>query len=273
VKFIEASWVANPAFRGAVLRNILSAEDVSSIEKKMHMAFTLPTPVIQSDAMSKAARRLSAQGEQEQAPAEDPLTAPAPDDSNNPSANPVDAQQSETDDADPIAKAVKELSTALREQAIEHVRNEISKGEAQAVRDVVEPAKGSDTIVKSAMRIPAWRRVAKTVISFVGKTHAKRVLHGLLLHKQGGWSRVREAGFSGREVLALSRVLDRMTKKSSMAGEARLYRAVLSVGGTGPYEDEETYLAACRQVLGRGVTGSEASRLLQKGRLYSGRSR
>jgi len=45
------------------------------------------------------------------------------------------------------------------------------------------------------------------------------------------------------------------------------------VGGTAPYEDEETYLAACRQVLGRVVTGSESARLLVKGRLYAlGRS-
>jgi hypothetical protein len=67
--------------------------------------------------------------------------------------------------------------------------------------------------------------------------------------------------------------MDLMGQKTTMAGENRVYRVVLDVGGSAPYEDEKTYLAACRQVLGRPVTGSEAARLLEKGRLYAlGRS-
>jgi hypothetical protein len=73
----------------------------------------------------------------------------------------------------------------------------------------------------------------------------------------------------GRQILAISRVLDLISKKSTMAGSTRVYRTVLSVGGTAPYEDVETYLAACRQVLGRTITGSEAGELLTKGRLFA----
>jgi hypothetical protein len=192
---------------------------------------------------------------QQQAPTEEPAAPAAP--------------PAPQEDKDPISKAVEDLSTALRNQAIEHVRNEINKGEAKQVEEVVDENKQNESLIKSALLQPEWRKIAKFVVSFVGKPQAKKVMYGLLLHKSGGWTRVKKAGLSGTEVLAVSRVLDVMTKKSAMAGETRVYRTVLSVGGTAPYENDETYLAACRQVLGRTITGNEAYRLLEKGRLYS----
>lgn len=256
VRFIEASWVANPAFKGAVLRNIISADEVKAVESKLHMAFTLPAPTVDPNAMSRSARSLFAQDE---APAAPEGQAPA--------------ETPEAQVEDPVQKAVKDLSTAIREQAIEQVRNEISQSEAKKVKDVVDTNKQNESLIKSAMTHPEWRKIAGAVISFVGKAQAKKVVEGLILYKQGGWKSLKTAGFTGKEVLAVSRALDLLTKKSSMAGETRVYRTVLSVGGTAPYNDVETYLAACRQVLGRVVTGSEAGQLIEKGRLYSlGRS-
>ena len=252
VRFIEASWVANPAFKGAVLRSVLSSDEVAQVENKLHMAFSLPAPESPHGAIAKAARQMFAQ---EEAPAE---TAPA-----------EPAAPSAPADKDPISKAVEDLAGAIRNQAIEHVRQEITKGEAKKVQEVVDENKQNESLIKSAMAQPQWRKVAKFVVSFVGKTRAKRIMYGLLMHKQGGWTRVKTAGFTGVEILAVSRVLDVMTKKTAMAGETRVYRTVLDVGGTAPYENDETYLAACRQVLGRALTGNEAYRLLEKGRLYS----
>ena len=260
VRFIEASWVANPAFKGAVLRSVLSAEEVASVENKLHMAFTRAAPSPIPGGVCKAARSLFAEGQEElpsEAPPADPSAAPP-------------APAAPAEEEDPIEKAVKDLSTKLRDQAIDQVRKEIEKGE---VEDVVDNNKQNESLIKSAMQRPEWRKIARFVVSFVGKANARQVLLGLILHKNGGWRRVKRARLTGREVLAVSRILDRMTKQSSMAGETRVYRTVLSVGGTGPYEDDETYLAACRQVLGRVMTGSEASKLLEKGRLYAlGRS-
>jgi len=274
VRFIEASWVANPAFKGAVLRSVLSAEEVAHVENKLHLAFSKSAPAPIPGGVAKAARVLFAQGQQ-QAPAEDSDAAPSAEaPAEAPAAAPPAAGAAPpAAEEDPISKAVKDLSTALRDKAIEHVRQEISKGEANEVREVVDNNKQNESLIRSALQHPEWRRIAKVVVSFVGKSKAKRVLQGLILQKNGGWRRVKQAGLTGREILAVSRVLDVLTKKSSMAGETRVYKAVLSVGGTAPYEDDETYLAACRQVLGRVVTGSEASKLLEKGRLYAlGRS-
>jgi len=271
VKFIEASWVANPAFKGAVLRNILSAEGMEGIESRMRLALSLPTPVANPNHMAKAARSRWAQelsldqgqgqGQSQGQGGETPFT---PDD---PGTTPPEKPE-ET----PLQKAVTDLKDAIKSQAIEEIREEMSKQEVNKVR-ALDPNKQNESLIRSAMQHPEWRKIAKMVISFVGKAQARKVLHGLILHKRGGWSAVRKAGFTGRDILAVSRVLDLMTRKPLMAGENRVYRTVLNVGGTGPYEDEETFLAACRQVLGRSVTGSEAAKLLEKGRLYTlGRS-
>lgn len=253
VRFIEASWVANPAFKGAVLRKIISvgSED-SAIRDRLRQAMEMPAPVLDPKAMQRAARR-SNQQEPDQT-----QTPPIP-----------DTGDSDQDQEGPVQKAVDDLSTQLRDKAVEKVRTEINKDDAKDVKQVLDTNKQNESLIRSAMTAPEWRKIAKFVISFVGKSQAKRVLHGLLMHKSGGWSQVRQAGYVGKDLLILSRVLDVMTKKSSIAGENRVYRTVLSVGGTAPYEDAETYLAACRQVLGRMVTGSEAARLLEKGRLYS----
>ncbi len=255
VRFIEASWVANPAFKGAVLRNIISADDIKNVGNKLHVAFSSPGPVADPTTMMKAARNS--------------LLHRLAQDAENPS---MDVPETPAPKA-PLQKAVDDLAAALKDQAIEHVRKEINQSEAAKVREVVDENKQNESLIRSAMQHQQWRRIAKFVISFVGKPRARKVLQGLVLYKAGGWPAVRTAGMTGRDILAVSRVLDVMTKKSSMAGETRVYRTVLSVGGTAPYRDEETYLAACRQVLGRVVTGNEAARLLEKGRLYaSGRS-
>jgi hypothetical protein len=69
-------------------------------------------------------------------------------------------------------------------------------------------------------------------------------------------------------VLAISRVLDLLEKNPSVAGEARIYRTVLAVGGASSYVDVDSYLAACSQVLGREPTQTEKLALLTKGRLF-----
>lgn len=54
VRFIEASWVAVPAFPGAVMRNILSPSEVSM--DKVQKVLESPSPQWSSEVISKAAR-------------------------------------------------------------------------------------------------------------------------------------------------------------------------------------------------------------------------
>ena len=59
VQFIEASWVAAPAFTGAVLRNILEPNE--EIAKKAQAILSTPPPEWSQDAMLKAANVVSGQ--------------------------------------------------------------------------------------------------------------------------------------------------------------------------------------------------------------------
>ncbi len=263
VKFIEASWVANPAFTGAVLRSILNPDEVEGLGKKMQLAFSQPTRSGMMDVltMQKAARalghhdvniwKLAQDQEPDQGQGQAPAGPPAP-----------------KEDDDPLHKVVKDLADVIREKAVAQVREELGKDEAANLRGT--PENTNDTLIKSALKDPTWRRISQTVLNMVGEPKAaKTILAGLIMHKSGGWKAVSRGGFTGRQVLAVSRVIDRMTKRSSMAGESRIYQTVIAVGGIAPYGDVETYLAACRQVFGRSVTGSESGALLEKGRLFS----
>ncbi len=308
VKFIEASWVANPAFTGAVLRSILTAEeaeqmapylvaayqggprtaDADMIQRAAHFIFpadpvgairenhkdarTLPREFVTSDpqapfalasgSMDTIVRAKAAEWNEDivsrnghQPRSQDEFPSPPP-----PKAE---------DDADPMDKIVKDFAKTIRERAIEELRSEMGKGEAKKVEENTDPNR-NDTMIKSALKHEAWREIAKTVIATTPNTQvARKILLGLILYKNGGWAAVKTArALTGREVLAVSRFLDRATKRASMAGEHRIYRTVLAVGGMVSHNSANKYLAACTQVVGRQLTEAEVASLLHKGRLY-----
>lgn len=252
VKFIEASWVANPAFTGAVLRNILSPEEVQALGGKIQVAFSQPARTADPGAsMLKAAHlRISAFGEQ---------------DTDLP---PEAGGQAPQEDADPINKIVDDLTDVVRTKVVEKVRQDINKDDAQ---NLPLDENTNDSLIKSALRYPAWRAVARSVLASVRdpKT-ARKVLLGLVLYKHDGWRGVvASRALSGRDLLAVSRFVDLATRKTAMAGEKRIYRAVLTAGSMKQYPNTESYLAACRRVIGRELTDSELAAILDKGWLFS----
>lgn len=272
VKFIEASWVANPAFTGAVLRDILTPEELATVGDRIQMAFSMPAPVADPSLRAKAARdqRLAqvAQGEvireihtphhfhtvlgqgEEQFEGADDAAPKAP------------------PEADPLDKAVNDIADILKEKALEKVRGEMTKKELSPRADHDETG-GSSNLIHQASQSPHWRSIARVVLSKVqDRTRASRIVTGLMLFKSGGWRSVREANsYSGREVLAMSRFLDEF-QGSRIAGETRVYRTVLAVGGVSPYGDVDSYLAACRRIYGRELTTSERDALITKGRIF-----
>jgi hypothetical protein len=275
VKFIEASWVANPAFRGAVLRSILSAEDISNLgglDGKMSSAFAEPARVAEQGALQKAARMQEISGMPayvrnvlgQEFGMDDPAKAapPAPPGAPAPPAAPKK-------DEDPTKKMVDDLAQSMREKAMKKVQDEMGADEASAVKNLHENQ--NDNLVKAAMNFPEWRSIAKTVIGSTGNQPraARKILAGLVLYKSGGWQEIVKTGsFSGRELLSVARMLDLLTLRSITAGESRVYRTVLAVGGMAPYQDIKSYISACRQVVGRDLTSDEQSSLINKGQLF-----
>ena len=254
VKFIEASWVANPAFTGAVLRNVLSPEEMAEIQQvgqKMQIAFSEPARVASSDSWVRAASLVAQdQGQQSQQGQGEEKPEPKKDD------NAMD-------------KAVDEMADLIREKAIAKARADMGHVENESLPDA---NLSNESLIKSALQHPTWMRLAKFVLAKTKKdpTVAKKMILGMVLYRNGGWKAVEESKqFTGREVLGLSRLLDLATKRSSMAGEARIYRTVLVTGGLSKDANVTNYLSDCRRVAGRDLTDSERQALITKGRLYS----
>jgi len=311
VKFIEASWVANPAFTGAVLRNILTANERELLRDRLQIAMSMPTRQADSNAMIRAASLLTqaedakvlptqfvvhakngpgnylphnyetqvhAGGAAFRAPThvrpakfgvEGPQTLgfDMGDEFEGQGQGGGDAPAAPKPEENPLDKAITELADLIREKALSKVRDQMGKEDVPR-GDLSENR--NDTLVRQAVqRSPVWRGIAKVVLGAVREPLvARRLLLGLLLHKGGGWKSVQASGFSGAEMLAISRFLDQFTGVPRMAGEARVYRTVLAVGGAASYGDVESYLAACRRAIGRDLTGSEKDALVAKGRIY-----
>lgn len=265
VKFIEASWVANPAFKGAVLRSILTAEDVAQISKstgtRMQVAFNAPVRTADPNQLQRAANfRNPARYPRQVVLAQDEF------DMGQAGVEPA-APATPAEKPDPLGKAVDSLVEAIREKAIEKVRGELGTDEAKRIHDTKENT--NNTLVKEAARNPEWLRIAKVVASNVPKTAATKILSGLMLHKNGGWrSVVASQRFDGREMLVVSRLLDVLSGKPRIAGESRIYRTVMVVGGPSSYPTIGRFLQACRDQIQRPLTDHESRLLVQKGRIY-----
>jgi hypothetical protein len=178
-----------------------------------------------------------------------------------------DSEDKGQDKGDGVDKAVDEYAELVKEKALDKLRGELTQKELAPRADLSENR--NNTLIREASKSEAWRNIARVVIARVkDPLLARKLVLGLILFKKGGWNAVREGNsFSGREVLAISRFLDEF-EGARMAGESRIYRTVLAAGGTAAYGDLHGFLAACRRILGRGLTATEEDALVTKGRLY-----
>jgi len=248
VKFVEASWVANPAFPGAVMRNILNPSDEAApgMGKKIQVAFSQGTRVADPTLLQKAARRMTA----EEFPGADmggEAAPPAP--------------------ADLLSNAVDAVAKLIREKALEKVNQEVQKKDLAG-----RPSENqNNNLVKEALKHASWQRIARVLVRQVGSpARARKLLLGMILHKQGGWKAVQASkALKGHEILAIVRLFEMSQRKASRAGSGRIYKTVLAVGGVSQYPNESTFLTACRREIGREITDTEKADLLAKGYLYS----
>lgn len=277
VRFIEASWVRNPAFTGAVLRNILDDTEAAAMGLKLQEAFSMPK-ALDPKAIQRAARldnrepvgpsfsafpRLSLNSTRPEAQArrlarkflaeQEPFGESAP-----------------SKEESPLKKIKEDLKRTLVEDVAEGVRDQIDGEEAEKVRRPVDENE-NENLIRSAMGTPEWQeRAASLARTVKNPKHLQNILAGLILYQAGGWTRVATAQLlTGPEVLAVSRIVDSRSRKATMSGEARIYRTVLAVGGYSGDTREDAYLQACRRVIGRNLTETEKIQLVFKGRLFS----
>jgi Hint domain len=307
VKFIEASWVAHPAFSGAVLRSILDPKtaELAEVRQKIQAAHKRPTEVFDPSVMQKAARLapigVGAKAQQADhlaylydGPSLGTLRSPPPLSGTARAAEahaarlqqintaqqdfPGQAEMSGSPSSEPSTedstKPFKQVINDLYESLVGEVTNKVKKDISEANKgeeSTLDENRSNESLIKSALRYSKWRERSKMVLANVrDPSLARNILAGLILHDHGGWEAVGRANrFSGREILVMNRLLERSERKSSMAGDARIYRTVIALGGITSYPNVDKYLAACREVLGRTLTNSEKVQLVTKGKLFS----
>lgn len=242
VTFIEASWVGNPAFKGAVLRSFLVPSEAARYGDKVRTTFSSLPPVPNLSVMQKAAAQFG----------------------DNPTEDLGEAKEEPKED--PLQKAIDDLVGVIRERAIEQVRRDIGEDEVGRIHDTSEVL--NDTLIKSALLNPSWQKLAGIVLGLTrSRVGARKLLLGLIHHKAGSLAL---AGLSGKDLLALSRVLNILSKKPTIAGETRLYKTAINVGGLSTKSSKDAYLRACKAEIGRDLTEVEKQRLIVLAQLLDG---
>ena len=158
VRFIEASWVAVPAFRGAVMRNIISPGEVS--EDQVREVLSTPPSAWSEEAVLKAANLKSVRAfdfDEGETPAEDAEAPPPP------------FQEVE----DSLYEMIK---TRIHERIEKEMRQEQSQEAIEG--DSMDP---NDSIVKEgyAQSLDTLVRIASSPVALVEGVAATNSLYGI----------------------------------------------------------------------------------------------
>lgn len=207
VKFIEGSWVANPAFTGAVLRNILTPNELqmATLRQKVQVAFSEPARAFDPSLLQKAARYHQHQPFPRPYPGQAVLSDHLPFLYDGPSIGQLYAPKAnsaldraeatraqrfselsrlsqeqdfegqgemkpkspEPESGDPFRKIVDNLYQEVRKQVEDRVKEDIAKGESGKIREVLDENQSNESLIKSACRFPKWKLRARAVLASV----------------------------------------------------------------------------------------------------------
>lgn len=278
-QFIEASWVRNPAFTGAVRRNILNPLETQTATKmeKAHVLYDVRLEIPEMAGVKKAAStKRRAQGEDE-APVQD--AAPADDVAPQDSSPSQDSGEGDSEfdsvdaptepNVDGKDKSVDALFEKIQQQLLESIVKRLGEKLEPTSKDVanttvppVDLESGNDNFVHSSLQFDAglkkfFPNEPKLQI-WASRMH--RVVHG------GGKTQIRTARVTARDLIILSWIEDRIKGRDYPAA---LYKAAMRTGSMSNFPSETSYLAFCQSRLGRDLTERDRRFLLWKGRIAS----
>ena len=283
-QFIEASWVRNPAFRGAMRRNILNPDNptVAVQMSDSAMIYDLRRNEMNIDGIFRAAARRQAQdpaeepiGEEDFGTAEE-LDAPGPDEGDDTGMGDAEAGDEPAggegpggEEPVPAESPIREMLNKAKELILEELVKSLGDELAPKPEDVgtVTPGvsdimSGNDNLVRSFTEFD--RKLHKTFPGMPALVKwascAYRTVHG------GGIKGLRKAGLTPRDLIVLSWVEDSV---GSRIYPPNLYKVAMSVGSPKAYPSQTSFLAACKIRLGRKLTQDEVQFLSWKGRIAS----
>lgn len=232
VTFIEASWVGSPAFTGAVMRNIISPEEVSlSAAKQAAIILSSPPPEWVMGGQQKAARLDKRAdfdfGDGSAAPADGEAPAAAP--------------AAPKDDWATLEESAMQI---VRDRVEKRIREEVSKKDKAGQPGPEDStAHGNDSLNRYA---------AKQVQAAVRQSYAAAV------------STLSRTASCDADLMDKVAVLD---QTFGFKSNVTVYRAALTAGPLSKFASTEGFLKACRDAAKRPFTSGEGRVLVRLGRI------
>lgn len=253
VKFVDASWVKQPAFTGAVMRSTISPTE--EIMAKLEEANKKESYVIQEGDFLKAASHLIAQDEEtpadEPAPeedeeltspeeeetpvdegaAEDPAEAPAGDEEPAPPAPEEDLEFGQDDVKEFKTKLKKKVLDELSDEVLEDIGEEESPEgrELETFNDaIVTPATAALYKLHTAKK--SFDDLIKKSANNLSKKQFNKLRYGAhMVLTSNDLTILADYGYNKREVLAVLSFLDSQFKKPLALP---VKKAIAKIGGT-----------------------------------------
>jgi hypothetical protein len=236
VHFIEASWVAIPAFQGAVMRNIVQP-DAINIDTQNQMRSILASPgTLPQEWLSEMIGKAASQ----QAVAAMPPPPPPPgggmDMGMGMPGDPGGGEQ----EKDPLEEISNDLEQFVLNKIKKNLREKMKdKAQEKAMSNGELGTSTGDDLVKQGSDKTAYQQTIDTIVK-LSSSDVEMV----------DW---------------IARYHDEMGIKVSRD----LYRTALRVGSTARHDTLDSYLAVCGKVLGRQPTMGEAKTLIRLGQILS----
>lgn len=275
--FIEASWVRNPAFTGAVRRNIINGEDANpQVAASIGQAadvYEIRRSMDPIDGLKKVARRIVA---------EDDPTSDSPDAMDKAAEDPLDdgesvldagvgeekPESSESESSEPAPSSpgdnLAELVNKAQEMLLQSLVNDLGERMAPKPEDVGTAAPGLFGKADMNDNLMAFDR--SLAGPFADRPDIRAFAMRAARAVVAGPSAVAAAGLSARDIIVLSWISD---AARSQERPALLYKAAMTVGPVTAFPSERSFLAACGLRMGRRPTAEETRHLLRLGRLAS----
>lgn len=272
-QFIEASWVRNPAFRGAVRRNILNA-DINQIASKLNesaLIYELRKLEQPLNGISKAAsigRKAQGQDQELDSPesdvSKDDLDLSVPDDIND--IDDIDVKV-DSDTPKTSKNSIDELVEKAQEQLLQTIVDGLAEKLAPKSEDV-----GTVNSVPSSISINDNFGHASTFNKLLRNKfpqNAKLVKWASSIWKivhVGGASAIKNAGLKPADLIVLSWIEDRVNNREC---PSFLYKVAIQVGPLNKFPSQTSYLAYCKIRSGHSFTELEKRVLVRKGQIAS----
>lgn len=266
VSFIEASWVGNPAFKGAVMRNILDWRNTETKEPTKYEHDQLQSLIQEAHTQSNVApegdwtqyflKTASAQIRSEvNSAVKDALKTAWDDDEDE-----EEEEEEVVEDESLIDDVAEELKEEIRQRILQDMQDELKpEAEPKEVNPEAE-IHPNDTIHKSYQMFAS--RYAKEL-----GPQTRSTFDVLCLLDDPKQFMDHKHKFSNRDILAAMYIHDRDGKQREFSQE--VYLCLSKVGSTAKYPSMRHFLVACAKAMGRKINRADAEILVERAKILN----